>query len=154
MTVAVDSNVLLDILTRDAELFASSVALVREAVRDDEVIVCEVVCAELARHFQEHSQLLNFVNRLGISFRRSNGEALWRAGSAFQEYARGRSGLRCAACGTAINARCPQCDKPAMPRQHILADFMIGAHALVHAGRLLTRDRGYYRKYFPDLILV
>ena len=153
MTVAVDTNIILDILSREAEHRPSSLEKLRGALRDGEVIVGEVVFAELAPAFADHVDARSFLDATGISYRPSSDEALHHAGTTFRAYLRRRV-FKCPICGTGVDVACPSCGTSVTGRQHLVADFMIGAHALVHAGRLLTRDRGYYATYFPELALV
>jgi predicted nucleic acid-binding protein len=37
--------------------------------------------------------------------------------------------------------------------KRLLVDFVVGAHALLHAGRLFTLDASRYRRDFPELQL-
>ncbi len=53
-----------------------------------------------------------------------------------------------------INVRVRGCGKSGGTRRRILPDFLIGAHAVARADRLLTRDRGFYRSHFTRLTIL
>jgi len=46
---------------------------------------------------------------------------------------------------------CDECNEIITARQHIVSVFIIAGHAIEKAEKLITRDRGFYRKYFKDL---
>jgi len=155
VTAALDSNIIVDVLTSDSENSPSEQALMALRAKGDRLIIGEAVYGELSGRSATQERFEALLAELHIAFVPSSTAALYRAGEAWRLYTSRRpDGLQCPACGTRNGApRCEGCGESLRPRQHIVADFLVGAHALEHADRLLTRDRGFYAAYFPELRL-
>jgi predicted nucleic acid-binding protein len=155
VTSAVDTNILLDLLGPDAAASAEADRLLTAALRAGGLVISEPVYAEMAAWFRDRGDLDGALAGMGLRLQASGTEVLHRAGAAWREYRQHRPAhLQCPRCGHAETASCGECGVSLAGHQHVLADFIIGAHAVAYAGRLLTRDRGYYRTYFPELIVL
>ncbi len=151
MISAVDTNVLIDVLNGQSPDSTDRLANAQEL---GGVVICEAVYSEVAPLFETEGGLNRFLVATGIRVERSSDEALHRAGLAWRDYSRSRPRLpACPQCGTSQQIFCERCGTEIQFRQHTLADFLIGGHALMHADRLLTRDRRSYGRYFPELVL-
>lgn len=57
----------------------------------------------------------------------------------------------CLTCSGVFGVRGKRYRRAGGPRTQIVADFLIGAHAVAAVDRFLTRDRGFYASYFAEL---
>jgi predicted nucleic acid-binding protein len=128
MITAIDTNVLLDVLAPNEEFCETSVAALEEGANSGSLVVCDLVYAELCIHFSSQRECDGFLEGNEIRVEPLNKEAHFLASRVWRAYR--KQGGR---------------------RTRILADFLIGAHAQIQATRLLSRDRGFYRKLFPSL---
>ena len=152
MITAVDTNVLLDLLIPDQAHSFRSKQWLEDSLEKGPLILCEAVFAELSSQFPSERELADFLSETGIRLVPTGREALYMAGRRWREYARKKERkIQCSHCGERIEIHCATCGQPVTFRDRILNDFSIGAHALLHADLLLTRDRGFYRSYFKEL---
>jgi predicted nucleic acid-binding protein len=127
----VDSNVLLDIFTEDAEWLDWSAAALERSAESGRLIINPIVYAEVSIRFETIEDLEDALPEEYFVREALPWPAAFLAGQAFVRYRR-RGGAR---------------PSP-------LPDFYIGAHAALAGYTLLTRDARRYRTYFPRLNLI
>ena len=130
--VLVDTNVLMDVATRDPVWFSWSSAQLSRLINAREAAINPVIYAELMPLYDSARELdLNLVTpsdfrRMLLPF-----SVGYPAARAFQAYR-----------------------KAGGQKTSPLPDFFIGAHAEAEGMTLLTRDATRYRTYFPKVKLI
>lgn len=129
--IAVDSSVLLDVLTEDPQFAAASANALAQALSTGEVVVSDAVVAEVQAMLDTRDTAMDALSEFGIRFLPTAEVAAVRAGH-MQRRFRDRGGRR----------------------ERVVADFLIGAHALLQCQGLITRDAGFFRDYFKGLKVI
>ncbi len=159
MITAIDTNILVDVIGGLSDLYGESSSLLERHSNKGSLIISPIAYSELLavflKQYDEHeagSMLAKFLSDTGIRIFEFAPEDFKLAAKAWREFTSTRQ-LICSKCG-AVNAfSCKKCGAQMSWRNHILTDFLIGAHAQNHADTLLTRDKSHYKKYFKVKIL-
>lgn len=129
--IALDSSTLLDILIGDPVYADASETCIGDALAREDVVVCEAVVAEVQAMLDTSVNVMDTLAVLGIRYEPTTEAAALRAGHMNKRF-RARGGKR----------------------ERVVADFLIGAHALLQCDALITRDAGFFRDYFKGLKVI
>ena len=128
MITAVDTSVLLDVFLPDKHHGPLSKELLRNAYDRGAILICDLVYAELVPAFDDRATLDGALREISATISPIDTDIAYEAGQRWSRYRQAGG-----------------------PRDRIITDFLIGAHAAVKAETFLTRDRGFYSTYFPEL---
>jgi predicted nucleic acid-binding protein len=138
MKVAVDTNVFIWLLSGNQELAPPARDVLERTSREAEVVMSPAVFAELVAGSRSLEEVACFFEEKSITVHWDLDRQVWQeAGLRYAAYTRDR-----------------RRERSGGPRR-ILADFLIGSHALLMAGaNLLTSDTRIFANYFPELRIV
>ncbi len=130
MITALDSSVIWAIFNRkkDWERWLDALA---SAASVGTLLISSVAFSELAPAEENADKLAARLEQFAITYDTISPESAHLAGIKFKRYRRAGG-----------------------PRQQLIPDFLIAAHAKVQADRLAAIDRGYLRTWFSDLTLL
>ena len=130
MITAIDSSVLWAIAKAEAD-GAAWLEKLAECREEGRLVVCDIVWAETRAGFPTAAAQAGFFERMGVYFDTSDAAVATLAGEIHDRYRRAGG-----------------------KRIRLTADFLIGAHAVVRANRLATKDDGFFREQFRKLVVV
>jgi len=137
MSIAVDTNVIIDIVAGDVRTVARAMSVMQETGGREALFLCPVVYAELHAHpGWKAVDIDSFLQNTNVLVDWELSQDVWsRAGSSFSTYCRRR---------TRSGGGSPR---------RLLADFVIGAHA-ESVGGIVTADVSFFKTNFPALRIV
>jgi predicted nucleic acid-binding protein len=133
--ILVDSNILIDVFSRDNDWHSWSRNALSEANEDARLIINQIIVAEVAPQFSDLGAFLVWVQSFEVNIEELGIDAGYAGGKAFVEYRRRRKAA-------------------AASKTSVLPDFLIGGHAQTLGATILTRDPRFFRTYFPSVPLI
>ncbi len=127
--IAVDARVLVELLTDGPHADAVEACL-RQSLCGGKVVICDAALAELCAALKNGADALTALEEMGVHFSAIEAKSALRAGE-MQRRQRARN----------LEA-------------HPIADFLVGAHALLQCDGLITFDTALHRDYFKGLKLI
>ena len=131
MITAVDTNILIDIFIDDKKFGALSAKALNSCLGQGAVVISGVVLVEITPLFPSATDVMTVLNKLQIRPNHLSLDSYFTAARIWKEY-----------------------QQDGGTNNRVVADFLIGAHAQTECDRLLTRDRGFYRRYFKKLTVL
>lgn len=127
--IAVDAPVLVELLVDGPRADAAESSL-RQCLGGGRVVVCDIALAQVSATLLDGAEAMAALEEMGVHFSAVEPKSAVRAGEMLRRHRHRGDGSR------------------------PIADFLVGAHAMLQCDGLVTFDAAFHRDYFKGLKLI